>query len=311
MERKSPPEYKSAFQLLKYDTTKKRTPKKVPVKHIKLTGEIPQRSIVRAPKDSNIVYGNFKSFLCDLELFNWREEKSSHKALSSTTIYFIHILLLFKLFGNDISYFAPSLNFDKEKTNSEFSKLEDLKENTIINTQFYGLTMMTAISISKSSEDSKFYQMNYIPQLLEPQETRYSIFDVHKFVGNSGHLTMIFMDHVEKIIEFYDPHGRDMELSEIRFVYTALSEIFPEYKINEFWKLKGLQESEVISDDVEQGFCIRWTSMMIHLKLLNLTMSMEDIEKAFIKECYNKKLSMYEVMLNYAYLMRRSKLLKR
>lgn len=43
----------------------------------------------------------------------------------------------------------------------------------------------------------------------------------------------------------------------------------------------------------------------MHLKLLNINIPIGDLENMFIEECESKNLSLYEVMLNYAYGMER------
>jgi hypothetical protein len=83
-----------------------------------------------------------------------------------------------------------------------------------------------------------------------------------------------------------------------------LKTLFEEYTINEFWKLTGLQTTENLERD-KFGFCSVWGHMMIHLKLMNINKSLKEIEDAFILECAKEELSLYEVMLNYAYFMNR------
>jgi hypothetical protein len=146
---------------------------------------------------------------------------------------------------------------------------------------------------------------HYSPDILK-KDKRYSIINVQILSdeNKSNHYTFIFLDHEKKTVEYYDPHGSSILQSTVTIVLACLKTVFKGYTINKFWEIAGMQVTEAIEKD-EEGFCVIWGHMMMHLKLLNLDTPLFAIEYNFIEECKSKGLSLYEVMLNYAYLMRR------
>ena len=123
-------------------------------------------------------------------------------------------------------------------------------------------------------------------------------------IGGSGHFCFIFVDHEKKLVEYYDPYGNIVKTKNVVEIFTYLSELFKDYHIDEFWKNAGIQKVENIERD-EPGFCVIWGCMMIHSKLLNIDILIRDLELSLIKHCEENSLSLYEVMLNYAYTMER------
>jgi hypothetical protein len=118
-----------------------------------------------------------------------------------------------------------------------------------------------------------------------------------------NHFTFITVDNKSKIVEFYDPHGQQ-NLFAKQLLDKNLKILFPGYRNNILQDysgddmLIGIQSYE--ENELNDGFCVIWGQIMIHLKLLNRDMSIKNIEKSFIAYCKNKNYSPYEVMLNYA-----------
>lgn len=249
----------------------------------------------------------FKNFLCDLEVFNW-EKKPYTKMISDMLItrddiYQNYQIYLIKSLGDDITLYgnAFSDNFVDSKiflnamVDQPIVKLLNYDENLIHRSFSIHITEL---------EDNKFYG-NFSKQILrENATTRYAIINLIIEYKSGSHYTFLFIDHKEKSIDFYNPHGGINTVYLNSFIYGALIQMFSGYSIDEFWNHKGLQTIENIEED-EFGFCVIWGHIMMHLKLLNINMSLGKIETAFLKDCYDKEISPYEVMLNYAYFMSR------
>ena len=253
------------------------------------------------PLNSNIVYSSqFKSFLCELELFNWKKLKHSKNIdeIKGVDFFGKYTDYLCNTLGNDITLYRGTLiperiqYFDIPKMIYNNFTPSKYDENLIIGNPF----LFDAIKL----------KCIYSEQILK-SDTRYTIINSLIEFFSGSHYTFVFIDSKNKIIEYYDSNGGSLDSHGYisnEFVYSSFQKLYPGYKINEFWKHEGIQNVEDIEKD-QEGFCVIWGHMMMHLKLLNLELPMSEIEKLFIKECYDKKLSLYEVMLNYAYFMKR------
>ena len=284
--------------------------------------------------NSNIINSDYKSFLCDLELFNWQNiPEFKHNdiitRIKKPTIYRFYDIHLSKLLGNDLNLFLSTISesstkfryekFLKKYKNSQEKfilidipysnnyKLEDLdrleleSESDKLEYESDRRTIMKYINlpITIANVDDKVI-CYYSPQILNVNK-RYAIINVILKSSNGGsHYTFMIIDHQQKIVDYYDPHGLSMHPNKIIVVLNTLNTLFKGYTITEFWKNTGLQTTENIEKD-EDGFCVTWGHMMMHLKLLNMNVPIQDLENMFIEECKNKNLSLYEVMLNYAY----------
>jgi hypothetical protein len=148
-----------------------------------------------------------------------------------------------------------------------------------------------------------YYKCNYCDSI-RINKSRYAMIDcLFHFVNVGLHYTFIFVDHEKKEVEFYDPDV-STRIDPNLFMNKTLKHIFKGYKINEFWKLKKIQKTEKFEDDI-YGFCVVWGHMMMHLKLLNINIPIDVIESSLIEETYDKKIALYELVLNYLYHMRR------
>jgi len=323
--RKSPPLYapkKSVIPLKKY--TKRELPKveEKTSKVIEIRDESPypiigfDRLIV---PESKIEYSKkYKSFLCDTEFFRWSH--AYHEEILSKIIFTLkfsqYACFLCKLFGNNITLFIA--RFSEYKDDGV-----DIKnyKNVLLNRPYNVSISEEYSEIITEHKKMGYYNpvFQYYPILIYEYEdyfavfysdeiktskTRWSIVLSRIVHQNQGHFTFIFIDHKERIVEFYDPHGRSIKSDLVEFIYESLKKIFVGYKVNEFWKMIGIQYTEILEDE-ESGFCVIWGMMMIQLKLLNINFSIEQVESLFIEECAKKNLSVYEMMLNYAYTMQR------
>ena len=255
----------------------------------------------------------FKSFLCDHELFNWGYAGSTRNNIRyfASGDYTVYISYLCNKFPQYINFYGRTISETQYKevntpfamTNSTFSF------NNLDKYEHYPITV-----VQNKDTTLNFYYTDQIIYTIQSAETymRYLLTTILLYYVNthSSHFTVLLIDRDLKVIDYYDPHGRRVEPSRAVYIHQCLKILFPDYTINEHWKNQGIQIDKIeqfkspgIGDDI--GFCTVWGTLMIHLKLLNMNMSFKDIEDAFISECYNKKLSLYEVMLNYANLMMR------
>jgi hypothetical protein len=157
----------------------------------------------------------------------------------------------------------------------------------------------------KKTLPEKFLYTCHYCEEIKTGNTRYALVNcIYMYIHGGVHYTFLFIDHKDKILEYYDPEIYANKKTGILFTYKALQTIFPGYKINNFWRLSSIQKTEQYEKD-EKGFCVKWGHMILHLKLLNINMSVGEIEALLIKECETKNMSLYELVLNYTYLMKR------
>ena len=270
---------------------------------------------------------------CDMELFGWENiEKFIEHLINIATleIFPLFTVYLGKMFGNDLTIFTAKsetqekiidfskwLNSSVMNTNNSRTDIDRifnfpnvfnhsdglrnaLKKQKLQSDRFYFPILITETVVEKKY----YYKCNYCKSISIPK-TKYAIIDcVELFSNGIPHYTYIFVDHEKKEVEFYDPDiGRNpKEL--ILFMNKTLKHIFKYYKVNKFWELKTIQKIETFEKDKE-GFCVVWGHMMMHLKLLNVKMPINILQDLFIQEAYNKKISLYELVLNYTYYMRR------
>lgn len=316
----SPPLYapkKSVIPLKKY-TTREIPKVKESSKVIEIRDESPY-PIIRFDRliipESKIEYSKkYKSFLCDTEFFRW--SYAYHEEILSKIIFTLkfsqYACFLCKLLGNNITLFI--------------ARFSEYKDDGVDIKNYKNVLLNRPYNVTISEEYSEIIsEMGYKPEVqyypiliyeyedyfavfysdeIKTSKTRWSIILSRIVHQNQGHFTFIFIDNDNKIVEFYDPHGRSIKSDLVEFIHESLKKIFVGYKVNEFWKMIGIQYTEILEDE-ESGFCVVWGMMMIHLKLLNINMTVELIETLFIEECAKNNLSVYEMMMNYAYTMQR------
>ena len=345
--KKSPQEYKTVRKVLNLkdlsDPTITTIENKMIIRDrkVKYTTYTYEPTITVIP-NIDIVNNNneYRSFLCDMELFNWKlsntnieTHKTRENKIAETLMYPLYTLYLGKTFGNDITIFTPnmlstkndrllfeilynsgvlidptvdimnSINNYPVKYEIENAKLRDelKKQNIDYDFVFDPICIQEFIAFSK-----KYYKCLYCDAIVNNKKTRYSVMScvIELNHVDDSHYTFIFVDHETKQVEFYDPHGYSMNEQTILFTHKALGMIFKDYTVNEFWKLANIQKTENLEDD-EKGFCVIWGHMMMHLKLLNMNIPIIELDKLFVQECEDKKISLYEVVLNYSYFMSR------
>jgi hypothetical protein len=296
------------------------------------------------PKQNIVESKEFKTFLCDFELFNWGMESEDiykHRTrfdISYHMIYPLYTNYLARMLGNDLTLFSLNTSsvyqtidekaliklgikgfFDKENCKNRVLNFPSLRIIDLYyltdplqlygfeNYRYYETIKIEEFkTICKGKKKETFlYNFNYCDSIVKEKNTRYSLTNcIMKYDRRGFHYTFLFVDHRDKIVEYYDPYVILNKTECNLFIYKSLQEIFKGYKVNKFWESLSIQKTEEYEKD-EIAFCVKWGHMMIHLKLLNINMNIIDIEKRFISECASKKLSLYEVMLNYTYLMRR------
>lgn len=262
----------------------------------------------------------FKTFLCELETFNLvRREDIDHKSnimnISYKIRYDTYTSHLINLYGNDITLYGSVY--------SDYFEDNPIPPNGMVNRLFFTHNLNSEVSkyiaekrweIGYSSENLVypllFHEVEknvfggfFTLQILQ-STTRYVVINITFIYLDSTHYTFLFVDHKRKLLEYYDPYGNETNEYSIIFIRNALKKLFIGYEINEFWNMKGLQITERI-EQYRYGFCVVWGHMILHLKLLNINMSVQEVEDAFIEECKKKNMSLYEVMLNYSYFMTR------
>ena len=273
-----------------------------------MIGIYPRQDIIQSDK--------FRTFLCDYEMFNWQNLK--HDMIINYIRYKIrydtYTNYLLTILGSDMTFFGNAYS-DYYEDNSRV-------ENAMINKLIFSKNDSPIARDIAYKRDSLGLPYKYFayplfieqvertvfsgffsPQILGSR-TRYVVINLNNRYLNSTHYTFLFIDHKDQSIEYYDPYGGRGNIFASEFIYGALQKMYAGYKINEFWKNKGIQFIEEIEEDI-YGFCVIWGHIILHLKLLNMNMSVGDIESEFIKECGRRNLALYEVMLNYAYMMSR------
>ena len=122
---------------------------------------------------------------------------------------------------------------------------------------------------------------------------------------NGAHSNVVIVDHKKLTIEFYEPHGIVYSGSNTPFniqniIYTLINIILHtlsnKEKIYTFENIHntcpiGLQAKQRESDP-QSGYCLAWSLLFVHLKLLNLTKTSDEIIK-FLNKMDNKELDDY------------------
>jgi hypothetical protein len=257
-------------------------------------------------------------------------------------VYPTYTIHLVKMLGNDIALFTMN-TLDKTKTSklkdNFYDKIDSLEpyffesqnrifnfpktlnvapdtivsalaKNNLPNSSYYSPLFFREFKQSdiyaRPSVSEKFLYTCHFSEEIRNKTKRYALVNCLYMYSHSGHhYTFLFIDHRDRIVEYYDPEVFSNRKTGILFTYKALQTIFPGYKINNFWRTSSIQKTEEYEKD-EVGFCVKWGHMIMHLKLLNINMSVELIESSLIRECETKNLSLYELVLNYTYLMRRN-----
>ena len=324
-EKKSPEKYKTSRAVPKIEEFEKFKRDNEPIRQIGIMELQTMIDIdenfnrLSIPRDENIVNINkHNNFLCELELFNWTKIQNSAiiGRIKQSNANQAYIGQLCRQLGNDLNLFTEFISSQESTTqlaDNIIQKYISKDDNIILidipasilfmRTKDRNIFRLTPIFLFNRQNTSR-YICYYSPQILNSNNKRYSIIMFNYFMKTEGHFTFIFVDHQNRTVDHYDPNGAFMTKTITTLVYNFLSRIFKGYTINEFWTNVGIQNTEGIEQD-EEGFCVVWGTMMMHLKLLNINTPMKELEKLFIEYCGNKNLSLYEVMINYAYHMNR------
>lgn len=274
----------------------------------------------------------FVNFLCDMELFNWNaKNKAKQLKKHQNRIYIIKYGNIFRVY---LQYLCSILATNMTLLGVQYSDNEYYEEFSIKNGYMVDRPIfMDLISVFKNpklkfvkellnlreesgnpinymyypfaitkTEDNRFY-CNYSSEILDDTKRYVFVQSLIRY-PDTYHFVFLFIDHKDRIVEFYDPYVSTNTKKQIEFIYTCLRKLYPNYRINEFWKLRSIQNVEEIEKD-DYAYCVIWGTMLIHLKLLNMNKSIVDVEFKLIEHCKKQNLSIYEVMLNYTHFMRR------
>lgn len=122
---------------------------------------------------------------------------------------------------------------------------------------------------------------------------------------NGAHSNVVIIDHKKLTIEFYEPHGivysgsntpfniQNIIYTLIHFILHTLSNKEQIYTFENTHNTCpiGLQAKQSESDP-QSGHCLAWSLLFVHLKLLNLTKTSDEIIK-FLNKMDNKELDDY------------------
>jgi hypothetical protein len=275
----------------------------------------------------------FVNFLCDMELFNWNaKNKKTQLKKHQDRIYIIKYGNIFRVYLQYLcSILATNLSLlGVQYSDNEYYEEFQFKGGFMVDRPIF-MDLIAAFQTPKlkfvrellqyraeselpinymyypfaitKTEDNHFY-CNYSSEILDDTKNRYTFVQSLIRYPDTYHFVFLFIDHKERIVEFYDPYMSTNTKKQIEFTYTCLRKLFPAYRINEFWKLKSIQNVEEIEKD-DYAYCVIWGTMLIHLKLLNMNKPIGEIEKSLLEHCKKDNLSIYEVMLNYTHFMRR------
>jgi hypothetical protein len=320
--RKSPQEYKTARAIPRIEQFKKVEKDNNPiaqiVSNLRTNAQFDENfNTLSILNDDNVIIDIDinKNFLCDIELFNWKGiSKNFHKSIIGRiqlpTVYKYYTIHLCKQLGNNLNLFTdtfteePTWEFSQNiikkysKPGNDIILIDIPISMKTINTDTLSIYPFCVIK-SKKNTTTCYYSNKILTK-----DKRYSIINNYYLMDSNGHFTFTFIDHEKKIIDHYDSSISNTDKNSVSIIFNVLLRLFDGYTINKFWNNKGLQYTETIEQD-EEGFCVIWGHMMMHLKLLNIETPISELEDSFIKQCANKNLSLYEVMLNYAYNMER------
>ena len=266
------------------------------------------------------------------------DKKIIQRDLRYYKYYAYHHLYTVRKFGEDITYYSNRY-FIETKTNIYVSSIEIdmtysiLKDEQQINFRKY-LTQHSEINerypsqevkeiISNIPSYIKFNTQNiqqsiyltfpfvlhnrnnsmfgcfYSKEIKSSPKTRYTVFySAVMYGGNTGHAQIVFVDNHNKTIELYDPSSHLITKEFVKFINKVFNKLYPEYTIIKYWDYVGIQYVEKLTND-DTGFCATWTSIMLRLKIVNQHLTCKEITENLIKACENKKISMYELGINY------------
>jgi hypothetical protein len=111
--------------------------------------------------------------------------------------------------------------------------------------------------------------------------------------AKSGHANLLIIDIRKKIIERFEPHGATASISDFADKYLELKG-FTYLSANQTCTLSALQKNERL--------CAAWTFLIMELKVLNLTQSVELIGDVLLTILKREELSNY--IHRYAYRLR-------
>ena len=138
---------------------------------------------------------------------------------------------------------------------------------------------------------SKIYR--FIPIVLQIQ-----MLDDEEVDGIDYHANSIIIDTKRKVIELFEPHGYRVTLSTLggvsgaynkktRIIQRYLKNIFPKYRfIDAVDKIKKTAYQAEKDPDEHTGYCVMWSLLFLHYRLLN-----PDIDINLLMKYIDKKIT--------------------
>ena len=156
------------------------------------------------------------------------------------------------------------------------------------------------ISSSKFIKELKKKHKRFLPIMIQSElpldDSIYGEFE--------NHANIILIDKKKKVIEFFEPHGYKKDFStpsEHVTKYHTKYKLLKEYFLKIFSKYKFINASDVTKQrgfqykyDSNSGYCVTWSCLFVHYRLLN-----PDIPLILLMKHIDKKIRVKE-LLKYA-----------
>ena len=123
--------------------------------------------------------------------------------------------------------------------------------------------------------------------------------------GEGNHANILLINKRNKTIELYEPHGARTSSSEmdgvvgiyrkkIKILIKFWKNILPEYKIiNAVDYQEGTAFQMQRDPENHSGFCVTWTILFVHYRLLNMNIKLSLLMKYIAKKITTRKLLQY------------------
>jgi hypothetical protein len=205
-------------------------------------------------------------------------------------------------------YAIVDVPLDKEtnkgtKASSDFVDYDYQHLNNIIRFIHSEMKQRNDIFYFKPLEDS-FIEVNIVTKKIEPNfiplneyienikkslSKRYVPITINIQLPTHSHANTILIDNESKNIEYFEPHGYKKEESTLESIpnayYTKFKviqlfflKILPDYNFmnaSDYFKRQGFQ----MKHDARHGYCVTWSVLYIHYRLLNPNISIDILIK--------------------------------
>lgn len=189
--------------------------------------------------------------------------------------------------------YSNVFDFITKFNNKNTCFIDDLFLNLEINEEEMSLYPMEKISFNNRISECMKSKKRFIPIILN-------------LITNEGnHANILLIDKKDKLVELYEPHGSRPDKSVLGGIKGAYNK-----KINEvkrFWR-KFLPDFKVINvvdlkrgthfqmeydPDNHSGFCVTWSLLFIHYRILNPDIKLKDLMNYISRKITTNKLLQY------------------